>query len=52
MNAQTGAQAGGPKPEIPGYRLSRVIGEGGMSTVWLGTQLSLGREVAIKVMRP
>ncbi|TWT17586.1 protein kinase [Luteimonas marina] len=44
--------ARGPLPEIPGYRLSRVVGEGGMSTVYLGTQLSLGREVAIKVMRP
>ncbi|HRO25968.1 MAG TPA: serine/threonine-protein kinase [Luteimonas sp.] len=52
MNAQADRQAGASKPDIPGYRLSRVIGEGGMSTVWLGTQLSLGREVAIKVMRP
>ncbi|HLT43536.1 MAG TPA: bifunctional serine/threonine-protein kinase/formylglycine-generating enzyme family protein [Luteimonas sp.] len=41
-----------PLPEIRGYRLSHVVGEGGMSTVYLGTQLSLGREVAIKVMRP
>lgn len=41
-----------PMPEIPGYRLSRVIGKGGMSTVYLGTQLSLSREVAIKVMLP
>jgi serine/threonine-protein kinase PpkA len=39
-------------PEVPGYRLSRVIGKGGMSTVWLGTQLSLSREVAVKVMLP
>jgi tRNA A-37 threonylcarbamoyl transferase component Bud32 len=38
-------------PEIPGYRLLRVLGHGGMSTVYLGQQLSLGREVAIKVMR-
>jgi len=38
-------------PRIPGYRISRVIGHGGMSTVYLGTQLSLSREVAIKVMR-
>jgi len=41
-----------PFPEISGYRLTRVLGEGGMSTVYLGTQLSLGREVAIKLMRP
>ncbi|WP_238346162.1 bifunctional serine/threonine-protein kinase/formylglycine-generating enzyme family protein [Luteimonas saliphila] len=39
-------------PEIAGYRVSRVVGTGGMSTVYLGTQLSLGREVAIKVMLP
>lgn len=38
-------------PEIPGYRLMRILGHGGMSTVYLGQQLSLGREVAIKVMR-
>jgi len=38
-------------PRIPGYRISRVIGHGGMSTVYLGTQLSLMREVAIKIMR-
>ena len=41
-----------PMPDIAGYRLTRVIGEGGMSTVYLGTQVSLGREVAIKLMRP
>ena len=41
-----------PLPVIPGYRLSQVIGHGGMATVYLGTQLSLGRDVAIKVMLP
>jgi len=39
-------------PEINGYRLTRVVGTGGMSTIYLGEQLSLGREVAIKVMLP
>lgn len=39
-------------PDITGYRLLRVIGHGGMATVYLGTQLSLGRDVAIKVMLP
>jgi serine/threonine-protein kinase PpkA len=38
-------------PEIAGYRLLRILGHGGMSTVYLGQQLSLGRDVAIKVMR-
>ncbi|MBJ7574309.1 bifunctional serine/threonine-protein kinase/formylglycine-generating enzyme family protein [Luteimonas sp. MC1828] len=41
-----------PMPEISGYRLTRVLGAGGMSTVYLGEQRSLGREVAIKVMLP
>ncbi len=41
-----------PLPEITGYRLSRVIGNGGMSTIYAGEQVSLGREVAIKVMLP
>jgi len=39
-------------PDIPGYRLLRVVGHGGMATVYLGRQLSLGRDVAIKVMLP
>ena len=46
------ASAHTPLPEISGHRLVRLLGEGGMSTVYLGTQLSLGREVAIKLMRP
>ncbi len=39
-------------PEIGGYRLLRVLGHGGMSTVYLGEQMSLEREVAVKVMLP
>jgi tRNA A-37 threonylcarbamoyl transferase component Bud32 len=39
-------------PVITGYRLLRVLGHGGMSTVYLGEQVSLDREVAIKVMLP
>lgn len=39
-------------PEVAGYRLLRVINHGGMSTVYLGQQLALSREVAIKVMQP
>lgn len=46
------ANAKQPLPEIAGYRVLRVIGEGGMSTVCLCEQVSLHREVAIKVMRP
>ncbi|WP_207780858.1 bifunctional serine/threonine-protein kinase/formylglycine-generating enzyme family protein [Cognatiluteimonas telluris] len=39
-------------PQIQGYRLTRVIGHGGMSIVYLAEQASLEREVAIKVMLP
>jgi serine/threonine-protein kinase PpkA len=39
-------------PEIPGYRIVRRIGKGGMSYVYLGVQISLDRQVAIKVMAP
>lgn len=37
-------------PQIPGYRMQRRLGSGGMATVWLAVQESLDREVAIKVM--
>ncbi len=39
-------------PEIPGYRVLRALGSGGMSTIYLGEQRSLRRQVAIKVMLP
>ncbi len=39
-------------PEIPGYRVLRRIGKGGMSQVYLGVQESLDRQVAVKVMAP
>jgi len=37
-------------PSIPGYRLLRPLGRGGMAVVHLAVQLSLDREVAIKIM--
>ena len=37
---------------IPGYRILRPIGEGGMASVFLAMQESLDREVALKVMSP
>ena len=38
--------------QIPGYRVIRKINQGGMSTVYLAIQISVGRVVALKVMNP
>ena len=40
-----------PSIQIPGYEFVRELGVGGMATVYLATQTSLDRRVAIKVMR-
>lgn len=37
---------------IPGYRILRTLGQGGMASVFLAVQESLDREVALKVMAP
>ena len=34
------------------FEVDRLLGRGGMGEVYLGTQISLNREVAIKVLRP
>ncbi|WP_459705517.1 serine/threonine-protein kinase [Stutzerimonas marianensis] len=36
--------------ELPGYRLHKRLGKGGMAEVYLATQLSLDREVALKIL--
>jgi len=38
--------------DVPGYRIMRSLGRGGMADVYLAIQLSLGRQVAIKVLAP
>lgn len=40
-----------PLPNVPGYSTEAVLGEGGMSIVYLAVQDSLARHVALKVMK-
>jgi len=39
-------------PEIPGYRIEKKLGEGGMAAVFLGVQEKLHRKVAVKILDP
>ncbi len=38
--------------EVPGYTVLRLLGHGGMATVYLALQQSLRREVALKILSP
>jgi hypothetical protein len=51
MNAHT-AEPLEREPEIPGYAVHGLVGSGGSATVWKAYQESVGRDVALKVLRP
>jgi hypothetical protein len=38
--------------EIPGYTIETELGHGGMAKVYLASQLSINRQVALKIMSP
>lgn len=37
-------------PQVPGYKIQKKMGQGGMATVYLAVQESFGRNVALKIM--
>lgn len=39
-------------PEITGYRVEKMLGQGGMANVYLANQEFLDRKVALKVLKP
>jgi tRNA A-37 threonylcarbamoyl transferase component Bud32 len=58
MNSDTGetavlaAPCAAPRmPVVPGYELLQVLGEGSHGIVYLACQLSLGKQVALKMLR-
>ncbi|MEE4381417.1 MAG: serine/threonine-protein kinase, partial [Pseudomonadales bacterium] len=44
------ARPAAPLPQLPGYRIVRELGRGGMAVVYLAIQEAFGREVAVKII--
>ncbi|MBL9133629.1 MAG: protein kinase, partial [Verrucomicrobiaceae bacterium] len=57
MNADKPKQWHPPRPEelqemLPGYKIDKLVGRGGMGAVYRGVQTTLDRKVAIKILPP
>jgi serine/threonine-protein kinase len=53
LEAGDGATGGNKLGHVLGnYRLTRIIGEGGVGTVYEGVHVTLGRRMALKVLHP
>lgn len=57
MNAGKPKQWQPPRPEelqeiLPGYKIEKLVGRGGMGAVYRGVQMALDRKVAVKILPP
>lgn len=50
LKKQTTASSISPMLQIPGYEIKGVLGRGGMATVYLATQKTIGRDIALKIL--